>query len=123
MGCGQIQIGPTDTRKSCLDCVEKHLGAALVQLTEIREGYPYRLLVIGHLHEAAEESQAWPELEREIRAARKKYQANGTIPPFEKLELMIRDIRTPRPKRGITSVPVVPKGALHVPAITQRPKP
>lgn len=120
MGCGKVEIKPGDTRKSCLDCVEKHLGAAAVLLTEVREGYPHRLLAIGHLHEAAEEAQAWPELDREIRAARKKYQANGTIPDFAALELMIRAIRSPRPKPTIAGPVVVPKGALHVPALTQK---
>ena len=44
--------GYTPTRPSCIDCVEKHLGAALVLLTETREGYAYRLRAIGHLFEA-----------------------------------------------------------------------
>ncbi len=43
-------------------CVEKHLGAAYVLLTETREGYAYRLRAIGHLFEAEDESQQWPEL-------------------------------------------------------------
>lgn len=30
--------GLTPTRPSCIECVEKHLGAALVLLTEAREG-------------------------------------------------------------------------------------
>mgnify|MGYP006304181587 CR=1 FL=1 len=30
--------GYTPTRPSCIECVEKHLGAALVLLTETREG-------------------------------------------------------------------------------------
>ncbi len=29
------------TRTSCLECVEKHVGAAYVLLTETREGYAY----------------------------------------------------------------------------------
>jgi hypothetical protein len=68
------------TRVSCLECVEKHLGAAMVLCSEMREGYQYRLLVIGHLHEAAEESQEYTELHNAIQEARKAYQ-NDNIPP------------------------------------------
>jgi len=77
--------GYTPTRPSCIECVEKHLGAALVLLTEAREGYAYRLRAIGHLFEAEDESQAWPELHAAIRAARKAYQADGTLPDWESL--------------------------------------
>jgi len=65
--------------------VEKHLGAAWVLLAEYRDGYPHRLRAIGHLHEAEDESQEWPELHRAIREARKAYQQNGTMPEFEVL--------------------------------------
>jgi len=44
------------TRPSCLECVEKHLGAAYVLVTESREGYAHRLRAIGHLFEAEDES-------------------------------------------------------------------
>lgn len=69
------------TRPSCLACVEKHLGAALVLLTETRVGYAYRLRAIGHLFEAEDESQEWPDL----RAARKAYQAEGALPDWDTL--------------------------------------
>jgi hypothetical protein len=72
-------------RPSCLECVEKHLGAAMVLCSEIREGYSYRLLVIGHLHEAAEESQEYPELHHAIREARKAYQNDNVQPNWELL--------------------------------------
>lgn len=73
------------SRESCLECVEKHLGAALVLCAETRDGYPYRLRVIGHLHEAEDESQAWPELHDAIRQARKTYQQTGQAPNFDAL--------------------------------------
>jgi len=73
------------TRASCLECVEKHLGAAYVLLTETRDGYAHRLRAIGHLHEAEDESQEWPELHAAIRAARKAYQTDGTMPDWEAL--------------------------------------
>lgn len=62
-----------------------HLGAALVLLTETREGYAYRLRAIGHLFEAEDESQEWPQLHAAIREARKTYQAEGTLPEWEAL--------------------------------------
>ena len=57
----------------------------MVLLTEAREGYVYRLRAIGHLFEAEDESQEWPELHAAIREARKAYQADGTMPDWEAL--------------------------------------
>jgi len=79
------RAGAAVTRPSCLECVEKHLGAAWVLIAEHRDGYPHRLRAIGHLHEAEDESQAWPELHNAIREARKAYQQAGTMPDFEAL--------------------------------------
>lgn len=79
----------TITRESCLECVEKHLGAALVMLSEIRAGYDYRLRVIGHMHEAEDESQAWPALHAAIREARKTYQHTGQAPNFDVLARLV----------------------------------
>jgi len=53
-----------------------------VLLAEHREGYPYRLRAIGHLHEAEDESQAWPELHDAIREARKSYQREEQVVDF-----------------------------------------
>lgn len=75
----------TPARPSCLECTEKHLGAAWVLLAEWRDGYPHRLRAIGHLHEAEDESQAWPQLHEAIREARKAFQADGAMPDFEAL--------------------------------------
>jgi len=84
----------TPTRPSCVACVEKHLGAAYVLLTEAREGYAYRLRAVGHFFEAEDESQEWPELHAAIRAARKAYQADGTMPDWPFFEGRIRDVRS-----------------------------
>lgn len=85
-GCGKKKtITPRampTTRPSCLECVEKHLGAAWVLLAEFRDGYPHRLRAIGHLHEAEDESQAWPQLHNAIREARKAFQREGRMPDF-----------------------------------------
>lgn len=83
----------TPSRPSCIECVEKHLGAAYVLLTEAREGYAYRLRAIGHLFEAEDESQEWPNLHAAIRAARKAYQADGTMPDWPALEGLILEVR------------------------------
>ena len=75
----------TPHRPSCHECVEKHLGAAMVLLSEIHHGYEHRLRLIGHLHEAEEESQQWPLLHEMIRESRKAYQRDGVIPDWESL--------------------------------------
>jgi len=98
--------GYTPTRPSCIECVEKHLGAAMVLLSELndlpdppspdgygvagdeasrRQGFSRRLRAIGHLFEAEDESQEWPDLHAAIRAARKTYQADGTMPAWDTL--------------------------------------
>ena len=84
---------PPPTRASCIECVEKHLGAACVLMSECRQGYPYRLRIIGHLHEAEDESQEWPELHAAIREARKAYQTTASRPDWEALYVMVCGIR------------------------------
>ncbi len=105
-GCGQKladnlekrRLGPLARRKqvtrpSCLECVQKHLGSAWVLISEHENGYPHRLLAIGHLHEAEDESQAWPELHNAIREARKAYQQTGQAPRFEALAALLQPCR------------------------------
>jgi len=98
-GCGrQSKPRPAApvTRPSCLECVEKHLGAAWVLLAEYRDGYPHRLRAIGHLHEAEDESQEWSELHRAIREARKLYQRDGTMPDFTLLAAALLGVKEAR---------------------------
>ncbi len=83
----------TPSRPSCIECVEKHLGAAYVLLTEAREGYAYRLRAVGHLFEAEDESQEWPDLHAAIRQARKTYQTDGTMPDWNALDGMLGEVR------------------------------
>ncbi len=83
-------------RPSCIECCEKHLGAAFVLLSEVHDGYAYRLRLIGHLHEAEDESQEWPTLHNAIRQARKDYQREGTTPDWE---LLARELETVRHAR------------------------
>jgi SPP1 gp7 family putative phage head morphogenesis protein len=84
--------GP-ETRPSCLHCVEKHLGAAMVLMGEERDGYEYRLRIIGHLHEAEDEAQEYDELHEAIRDARKKYQDKDEIPDWERLAGMMQKLQ------------------------------
>lgn len=94
-GCGKATVIRSSrplTRPSCLECVEKHLGAAWVLMAEYRDGYPHRLRAIGHLHEAEDESQAWPELHDAIRAARKAYQQRGEMVDFSLLTTCLQGI-------------------------------
>jgi len=93
-GCyGKVDLGPT-TRPSCLECTEKHIGAAFVLLGEERDGYAHRLRAIGHLHEGEDESQAWPVLHNLIRRARKGYQQQGTMPLWDHLADKIAEQRS-----------------------------
>ena len=90
----------TPTRPSCIECVEKHLGAALVLLAELndlpddeasrRQGFSRRLRAIGHLFEAEDQSQEWPDLHATIRAARRAYQADSAMPTWDTLAEKIR---------------------------------
>ena len=93
----------TPSRPSCIECCEKHLGAAYVLLTELndlpdnpaerRQGFSRRLRAIGHLFEAEDESQEWPELHNAIRQARKHYQAAEEMPDWNTLEGMVSEVR------------------------------
>ena len=48
-----------------------------------------QLRAIGHLFEAEDESQAWPDLHDAIREARRAYQRAGTIPDFDSLAALL----------------------------------
>lgn len=77
--------GKTPTRPSCTECVEKHLGSAWALITETQNGYPHHMMAVGHLHEAEDESQEWPDLHQAIRDARKNYQQKDKMPDWAKL--------------------------------------
>ncbi len=79
-------------RPSCLECTEKHLGAAFVILSEIHDGYSYRLRFVGHLHEAEDESQEWPTLHNAIRQARKDFQRENQSPDWEVLARLLEEV-------------------------------
>lgn len=58
--------------ESCLDCVRKHIGAAVGLMNEAHLGYPpHRWLAVGELYLAEEESLCdYPELAVKIREQR-----------------------------------------------------
>jgi hypothetical protein len=105
-GCGKSKVRPSGapasiwetppiygrTRPSCMECVTKHIGAAMVLLSETKNGYPHYLLAVGHLHEAEEESQAWPDLATAIRATRKELQTTGTVPDWDGITKMMKTL-------------------------------
>jgi len=56
-----------------------------VLLTETRDAFAHRLRAIGRLHEAEDESQEFADLHATIRAVRRAYQTDGTMPDWEAL--------------------------------------
>jgi hypothetical protein len=76
-----------ESRKSCLDCVRKHLAQAEVLMEEAKLGYPeHKWLAVGHLGEASAESlQEYPEFSDEIRKHRLAYMKddNYAVPIVE----------------------------------------
>ena len=56
-------------------------------------GYAHRLRAVGHLFEAEDESQQWPDLHAALRQARKAYQSDGTVPDWASLEALLGDVR------------------------------
>lgn len=77
-------------RKTCLECVAKHLGSAAVYIEECELGYPnYYGFVYGELDHAASEcldeipELAWTIREHRIRWAETRRSENHHVIPFE----------------------------------------
>jgi hypothetical protein len=77
-------------RKSCLECVVKHLGSAAVYIEEVQTGYPnYFGFVYGQLDHAASEcfeeipELAWTIREHRIKWAETRRSENQHRIPFE----------------------------------------
>jgi hypothetical protein len=81
-------------RKSCYECVRKHLGSAGVFVKETKMGYPnYDIWVIGELEHAADEClEANRDLAMAIREHRLAWteDKNHKI-PFEALNVYVKD--------------------------------
>jgi len=58
-----------------------------------RQGFSRRLHAIGHLFEAEDESQQWPDLHNAIRQARKAYQAEGEMPNWDAPAQLLDNLR------------------------------
>lgn len=101
-------------RKSCYDCVRKHLGSAWVFIKETRMGYPdYEIYVIGELEHAADEClEKNKDLAEVIREHRLAWSANRThVIPFEGLNRYI-NVCIMADESGIDT-PGVPDELMH----------
>ena len=108
--------GYTPTHPSCVECVEKHVRATHVLLTELNDlpdahrtepgNLSRPLRAIGHLFEAQDESQQWPDLHTAIREARRAYQATGAVPDWESLARRAHDQRVALADEPASAIPV-----------------
>ena len=94
-------------RDSCIYCVEKHVGKAMVLLDELLSNRPLHvehgtteydariktelnhLGIIGNLQAATDEAEEWPELHDTLLAAEREYRYRGTMPDWEKISGLI----------------------------------
>ena len=98
----------SDMRKTCLECVAKHLGSAAVYIEETMMGYPnYYGFAYGELAHASSECMAdHPELARVIREHRIQWGESRTRDdphriPFEALFAYIQDLEQAGEALGI----------------------
>lgn len=99
-------------RKSCLECVVKHLGSAAVYIEECELGYPnYYGYAYGELNHAASECRsAYPDLAWAIREHRIKWaeSRNSEKPhqiPFEEMFAFISILEEAGGDAGDIAVP------------------
>lgn len=82
------------SRESCLECVTKHFSAAMILASELISGYEqYKYLFIGHLHEAHEEAQEFPQLYKMLVDARRNFQRKNEMPDFSKISDKIEETK------------------------------
>lgn len=96
------------TREHCLKCVKKHIGQALVLMTEVQLGYSsHRWIAVGHLSEAEAESvDRFPHIARVIRT-RKKLIELGEFPkllPVIELIMRIEGMNSPEETNSLVRV-------------------
>lgn len=98
-------------RDSCIYCVEKHVGKAMVLLDELLSNRPIHaehgtaeydariktelnhLGIIGNLQAATDEAEEWPELHDALLAAEREYRYHGTVPDWEAISEMIEEVK------------------------------
>jgi len=67
-------------RTTCLECVTKHLGQAIILAHEVPDYPNHYMLAIGHLAEAEAESiQLYPEMQQSIREIRLSYMESRVL--------------------------------------------
>ena len=61
-------------RKTCLECTTKHVGSAMVLMSEVMHGYQSHVInAVGELEQGVQESETeFPKLSEKIRAIRKR---------------------------------------------------
>ena len=87
-------------RDSCIQCVEKHLGKAMVLHKELLTATETNnvnvalnhLEVVGNLQAATDEAEQWPALHDAIDAAERDYRYRGVGPDWQKLAELLRAI-------------------------------
>ena len=98
-------------RDSCIYCVEKHVGKAMVLLDELLSNRPLHtehgtaeydariktelnhLGIIGNLQAATDEAEEWQELHDTLLSAEREYRYHGTVPDWEKISGMIEEVK------------------------------
>ncbi len=87
-------------RDSCIQCVQKHIGKAMVLYKELLTAeetnnvnvHLNHLEVIGNLQAAMDEAQEWPALHDAIDIAEREYRYKGTGPDWEVLAKFTQDV-------------------------------
>lgn len=97
---------------SCIFCVEKHVGRALVLWeeslsaqdsgTETGESrvnlYLNHVKIIGHLGNAYDESADYPELHELLKKAERWYRYSGTVPPWDEILNAMKKVKDEQSK-------------------------
>lgn len=92
---------------SCIFCVEKHVGRALILWEEslsaqdsgTAEGvgrvntYLNHIKIIGHLGNAYDESADYPELHEVLKKAERQYRYSGTVPPWADILTELKKVK------------------------------
>jgi len=85
-------------RDSCIQCVEKHIGKALVLYKELLTATEKNnvnvelnhLEIIGNLQAATDEAEQWPDLHDTIDAAERGYRYTGEEPNWTRIAELIQ---------------------------------
>lgn len=88
-------------RDSCIQCVEKHIGKALVLYKELLTATETNnvnvqldhLEVIGNLQAATDEAEEWPALHDAIDEAERGYRYKGLGPDWDAIAKMIGEVQ------------------------------